>query len=166
MQNLVILPSCLKAEKRTPPFPTSSRATLQQRPPGTHWRHKTLAQNMVRAILRDRNSQENLVNFFVVKVRILYLTGEVLEMCFLELSLCTFGANAVALIVSAGKWFILSPLLVTHSIRYALCSSTLLYESRKRNCLPCLPFCMLQASLPVQKDLTNPKGLQSIKINY
>jgi len=58
---------------------------------------------MVRAILRDRNSQENLVNFFVVKVRILYLTGEVLEMCFLELSLCTFGANAVALIVSSGK---------------------------------------------------------------
>jgi len=30
----------------------------------------------------------------------------VLELCFLEFSLCTFGANAVALIVSAGKWFL------------------------------------------------------------
>ena len=29
-----------------------------------------------------------------------------LELRFLELSLCTFGANAAALIVSAGKWFI------------------------------------------------------------
>jgi len=27
----------------------------------------------------------------------------VLELCFLELSLCTFGANAAALIASAGK---------------------------------------------------------------
>jgi len=43
-----------------------------------------------------------------------------------------------ALYLVVGHW-ILSPLLVTHSIRYALCSSTLLYESRKRNSLPCLP---------------------------
>jgi len=39
----------------------------------------------------------------LLKLRFLYLTGEVLELCFLELSLCTFGANAAALIVSAGK---------------------------------------------------------------
>jgi len=31
---------------------------------------------------------------------------KLLELCFLELSLCTFGANAAALIVSASKWFI------------------------------------------------------------
>jgi len=85
------------------------------------------------------------------------------EFCFLELFLCTFGANTAAQTVSAGKWFLFhaalwfvlralylvvgrlipSPLLVTHSIRYALSSSTLLYSSRKRNCLPCFPFSSL-----------------------
>ena len=66
--NLVILPGCPKAEKRTPPFPSSSRPTLRQRPPGPRRRHKTLARNMDRAILGDRNGRENLVNFFAVKV--------------------------------------------------------------------------------------------------
>ena len=69
-QNVVILPGCPKAEKRIPPFPSSSRATLRQRPPGNRRRHKTLARTMGRAILGDRNSRENLVNFFVVKVTI------------------------------------------------------------------------------------------------
>jgi len=32
-----------------------------------------------------------------------YCWQKLLELCFLELSLCTFGANAAALIVSAGK---------------------------------------------------------------
>ena len=100
-------------------------------------------------------------SFLLLKLRFLYFTWGVLELCFLELSLCPFGANAAALIVSAGKWFIprrafdlfcaLCTLwsvakycglcLVTHSIRYALCSSTLLYSSRKRNCLPSLSLC-------------------------
>jgi len=69
-QNLVMLPGCPKAEKRTPPFQSSSRATLRQRPPGNRRRHKTLARNMDRAILGDWNGRENLVNFFVVKVTI------------------------------------------------------------------------------------------------
>ena len=105
-QNLVILPGCPKAKKRTPPFPNSSRATLRQQPPGNRRRHKTLARTMDQAILSDRNGWEKLVNFFVVKSRFLYLTGEVSELCFLKLSLCTFGANAAALVVSAGKGFI------------------------------------------------------------
>ena len=61
-QNLVILPGCPK-EKRTPPFPSSSRATLRQRPPGNRRRHKTLARNMDRAILGNRNGRENLKLF-------------------------------------------------------------------------------------------------------
>jgi len=66
--NLVIFPGCPKAEKRTPSFQSSSRATLQQRPPGNRRRHKTLARNMDRAILGDQNGRQNLVNVFVVKV--------------------------------------------------------------------------------------------------
>jgi len=159
-QNLVILPGCPKAEKRTPPFPSSSRATLCQRPPGNRRRNKTLARTMDRVILGDRNGRENLVNFFVVKVTISLPHREVLELCFLEHSLSTFGANAAGLIVSAGKWFIPRRALIcfarsvprgrslntvafagNFSIRYALCSSTSLYSSRKRKCLPCLPLC-------------------------
>jgi len=68
--NLVIFPGCPKAEKRIPPFPSSSRATLRQRPPGNRRLHKTLAWNMDRTILGDRSGRENLVNFFVVKVTI------------------------------------------------------------------------------------------------
>jgi len=55
--NLVIFPGCPKAEKRTPSFPSSSRATLPQRPPDNRRRHKTLARNMDRAILGDRNGR-------------------------------------------------------------------------------------------------------------
>ena len=40
-QNLVIVPGCPKAEKRAPPFPSSSRATFRQRPPGNRRRHKS-----------------------------------------------------------------------------------------------------------------------------
>jgi len=69
-QNLVILPGCPKAEKRTPPFQSSYRTTLRQRPQGNRRRHKTLARNMDRAIHGDQNGRENLVNFFVVKVTI------------------------------------------------------------------------------------------------
>jgi len=69
-QNLVILPGCPKADKRTPPFQSSSRASFRQRPPGNRRRYKTLARNMDRAILSDQNGRENLVNFFVVKVTI------------------------------------------------------------------------------------------------
>jgi len=86
-QNLVILPGCPKAEERTPPFQSSSQTTLRQRPPGNRRRRKTLARNMDRAILGDQNGRENLVNFFVVNLRFFYLTGEVLRVVFLELSL-------------------------------------------------------------------------------
>ena len=59
---------------------------------------------MDRAILGDQHGQENLVNFFVLKVNIsLPHRGGVIELCFLKLSLCTCGTNAAALIVSAGK---------------------------------------------------------------
>jgi len=71
-QNLVILPGCPKAEKRTTPFQSSSRATLRQRPPGNRRRHKTLARTMDRAILGDQNGRENLVNFFVVNLTIFF----------------------------------------------------------------------------------------------
>ena len=40
--------------------PLRFRATLRQRPPGNRRRHKTLARNMARAILGDRNCRENL----------------------------------------------------------------------------------------------------------
>jgi len=108
-QNLVILPGCPKAEKRTPPFQSSSRATLRQRPPGNRRRHKTLARNMDGAILGDQNGRENLVNFFVVKLTIFYLTGEVLRVVF---SRTFLGASlphlhgADCYTVLAGKWFI------------------------------------------------------------
>ena len=95
-----------KAEKRTPPFQSSSRVTLRQRPPGNRRRHKTLARIMDRDILGDQNGRENLINFFVVKVTIFFLAGEMFRLVFPECSLCRFGANAAALIVSAGKWFI------------------------------------------------------------
>jgi len=61
--NLVILPGCPKAEKKTPPFPSSSRATLRQRPQGNRRRHTTLARNMDQAIHSDRNGRENLKRF-------------------------------------------------------------------------------------------------------
>ena len=70
IQNLVIVPGCPKAKKRTRPFPSSSRATLRQRPPGNRRRHKKIARNMGRAILGEYNGRENLVNFLVVKVTI------------------------------------------------------------------------------------------------
>ena len=81
-QNLVILPGCPKAEKRTPPFQSSSRATLRPRPPGNRRRHKTLARNIDRAILGDQNGQENLVNFLLLNLQFFYLTGEVLRVVF------------------------------------------------------------------------------------
>jgi len=58
---------------------------------------------MDRAILSDRNGLENLVNVFVVKVMISLPHRGGVGLCFLKLSLCTFGANAAALILSAGK---------------------------------------------------------------
>jgi len=144
----VILPGCPKAEKRNPPFQSSSRARLRQRPPGNRWRHNPIARNTDQAILGDQNGRET---FWLLKLRIFYLTGEVLRAVLLECFLCEHDTNSAAPIVAsflpandlfhAVRWFvlrllyllvdrwILSPLLVTHSILCVLYSSTFLHSN-------------------------------------
>ena len=46
-----------ESREETPPFQSSSRATLRQRPPGNRWRHKPSARNVDRAILGDQNEK-------------------------------------------------------------------------------------------------------------
>jgi len=162
-------PRLSESREENPPFQSSSRATLRQRPPDNRRRHQTLARNMDRAILGDQNSRENLVNCFVVRitiflphrggVRVVFSRTFLVHVwrkcrgddCFFRKMIFIPRRTLIcfARSVHLGRWLNTTAFLDNLSIRYALCSSTLLYSSRKRNCLPCLP-------------LSSPNGVQCI----
>ena len=77
-------PRLSESREENPSFQSNPRATLRQRPPGNHRRHKPIAGNMGGAILGDHNGWENLVIFFVVKVTNFLPHREVLRDVFLE----------------------------------------------------------------------------------
>jgi len=133
----------VRRQKRTSPF----QSTLRQRPPGNRQLHKPIAQNTDWAILGDQNGRENLVHFFVVRVAHFLPHRGGVKSCVFSNVPCAglaqmprhwllhyfcgqliYSTTCVdsfrALYVLVGRW-ILSPLLVTHSIRYVLRSCTL-----------------------------------------